>query len=390
MTGRRSPSWRPPGFAEGVMVMMSKRNSKQGLALGGASTERGFTLVEVLISMMITLIVMSAVFGLLSRGQATFQREPEIADMQQTARAALDMVTRDALQAGAGLPPEFPSFTTAAIDPDVGDGGTEPDVLEIVGGLGGAIEQNASPEALDPTSFAGDLSSATVETAADDTATEGRTGLQIGDLVVLYNNPTKGIGITWMMAYVQDVVEEAGPPARMQITLAPGIPDGFEGGDVPAAYQARAGMDTSSFAPEFVTPVTVVRYFAEPDDTMAAGGAPVNALMREVNFGVPNPVAYLEDFQVVYLVGGTAEANEQDNPPTPQPTPADFIQPADVINGVSITVAARSLSENLQGATEGADGNLIRKSFSSNVSPRNILSGWAERCWEDTGQQCWQ
>ena len=75
------------------------------LNLTNESASDGFTLVEVLISMLITLIVMSAVFGLLSRGQSTFQREPEIADMQQTARSALDMVSRDALQAGAGLPP---------------------------------------------------------------------------------------------------------------------------------------------------------------------------------------------------------------------------------------------------------------------------------------------
>jgi hypothetical protein len=126
---------------------------------------------------------------------------------------------------------------------------------------------------------------------------------------------------------------------------------------------------------------------------MTVTGPPVNALMRRVNFGVANPVAYLEDFQVVYLVGGTTVADELDNPVDPQPDPAVIIQPVDVINGVSVTVAARSLSENLQGATEGAtaaDGNFIRKSFSSNVNPRNILSGLAARCYQETGQQCWQ
>jgi hypothetical protein len=113
--------------------------------------------------------------------------------------------------------------------------------------------------------------------------------------------------------------------------------------------------------------------------------------MRQVNFGEASPVAYLEDFQVVYLVGGTAEANELDEPPLPQPDPAVIIQAADVINGVSITIGARSLSENLQGSSEGgADGDFIRKSFTSNVNPRNIISGLAVRCYEETGQQCWQ
>src|SRR3989304_2688326 len=119
---------RAPGFAEGVMVMMRKIDPEKGPARATRrlSPAAGFTLVEVLISMLVTLIVMSAVFGLLSRGQSTFQREPEIADMQQTARAALDMVPRDALQAGAGLPPEFPSFTPPAVGAAGGGGGGHP------------------------------------------------------------------------------------------------------------------------------------------------------------------------------------------------------------------------------------------------------------------------
>ena len=74
-------------------------------------SERGFTLIEMLISILITLIVMASVFALLTRGQRAFQREPEIADLQQSARAVLDMVSRDVLQAGNGLPPEFPAFS---------------------------------------------------------------------------------------------------------------------------------------------------------------------------------------------------------------------------------------------------------------------------------------
>ncbi|MGH9463171.1 MAG: PilW family protein [Vicinamibacteria bacterium] len=367
--------------------MMRQFNPKsiRERVLGGASSSAGFSLVEVLISMLITLIVMSAVFGLLSRGQATFQREPEIADMQQTARSALDMVSRDALQAGAGLPVEYPSFTTTDIDPDVGDGGADPDTIEIIGGLGGAVEQNASPDAVDPASFSGDLTSSTFRTTGE------RTGLEIGDLVVLYIDNPKGLNGDWIMSYVHDVQEFPGPPVQMEISLEPTPPDPTDGGDIPVGYQSRTGALPLLFSPTWVTPVTVVRYFTQPDDTMTVSGPPVNALMRQVNFGQANPVAYLEDFQVVYLVGGTTEADELDEPPLPQPDPAVIIQPADVINGVSITVAARSLSENLQGSSEGgADGDFIRKSFASNVNPRNIISGLAVRCYEDTGLQCWQ
>ena len=348
------------------------------------STADGFTLVEVLISMMVTLIVMSAVFGLLSRGQSTFQREPEIADMQQTARSALDMVSRDALQAGAGLPPEFPAFTPNTLDPDVGDGGANPDVIQIIGGLGGSMDQSAGPEEVDPTSFSGDLSSSTFLTAGE------RTSLAVGDLVVLYSDNNMGLNGYWIMSYVQDIELIAGLPNQMEISLAPTPPDPGDGGEVPEEYQARTATLPVPFSPVLVTPVTVVRYFTQPDATMTPSGTPVNALMRQVNFGQPSPVAYLEDFQVVYLVGGTTAADELDDPPDPQPDPGLIIQAADVINGVSITVAARSLSEDQQGATEGVAGNFIRKSFSSNVNPRNIIAGLAERCFQETGQQCWQ
>ena len=72
-----------------------------------AESDRGFSLIEVLISIALTVMVMGAVFTLLSRGQQSFEREPEVADLQQSARTALDLVTKDILQGGAGLPPNF-------------------------------------------------------------------------------------------------------------------------------------------------------------------------------------------------------------------------------------------------------------------------------------------
>jgi prepilin-type N-terminal cleavage/methylation domain-containing protein len=373
-----------PGFAEGVMVMMRKINPKRlARARSEASPAAGFTLIEVLVSMLITLIVMSAVFGLLSRGQSTFQREPEIADMQQSARAALDMVSKDALQAGAGLPPEFPAFTTPAIDAAVGD--TNPDTIEIVGGLAGAGEMNAEPNAVLTGSWSGDLSSSTFKTVGQ------WSGLEVGDLVVLYEEDGTGLDAYWIMSYIQGVQPDGGAPVRMDITLAPDPPAGAPGGSVPANYQGRTAAIKVGFDPAFVTQVTVVRYFTQPDPNMTLSGPPPNALMRTVNFGPANPVAYLEDFQVFYLAGGTTAADQRDDPPDPH-IPGTAINPADVINGVTISVAARSLTQNLQGATETAnpaDGNFIRKTFSSNVSPRNILAGLAGRCFQATGQPCW-
>ena len=75
-----------------------------------------------------------------------------------------------------------------------------------------------------------------------------------------------------------------------------------------------------------------------------------------------------------------------DDPPDPQPDPAISIANqvpdpgAFIVHGVRITVDARSLSENLEGSsTDALPGNFIRKTFSSNVNPRNLSAGLAFR-----------
>ena len=68
-------------------------------------SNRGFTLIEMLIATGITVVVMASVFQLLKRGQDSFTREPEVADMTANARAGLDLISRDLAWAGLGSPP---------------------------------------------------------------------------------------------------------------------------------------------------------------------------------------------------------------------------------------------------------------------------------------------
>ena len=317
---------------------------------GGDS--RGFTLIEVLVSMAITVIVMGAVFGLLTQGQKSFQREPQIADLQQSARSALEMVSRDVLQAGASLPPEFPSFTPKVLDGSVGDQGAGPDVLEIVGAIQtpGVIRQE--PESVD--NFDG--------AALTGSIMEAQTVLQVGDMVLIYNNEPNNS--QWVMAFVLAVAPvPAGLPPRVDLTFGPS----FGGTTIPAHFSRYIDFNVG-----FVTPVSVVRY-----DTLLDGQDLI--LRRQVDFQSSIPVGMVDDFQVAYLVG-TRPQIEQNDPPHPHPVPtAGTIGGANIISGVRITVAARSEQENLEGSTQGASGNYIRKTFSSNVCPRNILGGLQER-----------
>jgi prepilin-type N-terminal cleavage/methylation domain-containing protein len=73
--------------------------------------ERGFSLIELMVAMTITLIVSGAIFGLLTAGNNAFRREPELTDRQQNIRVAMDLIARDVFNAGAGLPPFAQAFT---------------------------------------------------------------------------------------------------------------------------------------------------------------------------------------------------------------------------------------------------------------------------------------
>ena len=66
------------------------------------SREGGFTLTEMLIATAIMISVTGAVFHVMNPSQGTFQAQPEVADMQQRLRVAVDSLNKDLVMAGAG------------------------------------------------------------------------------------------------------------------------------------------------------------------------------------------------------------------------------------------------------------------------------------------------
>lgn len=66
------------------------------------SGERGFSLIELLISMVIFLIVTGAIYGLMELGRVDRNRASRRSDVLKNARVAVHMLGRDALNAGLG------------------------------------------------------------------------------------------------------------------------------------------------------------------------------------------------------------------------------------------------------------------------------------------------
>jgi len=63
---------------------------------------RGFTLLELMVSMLIGTVLIGTLFQLLDPARAVFQPQLETADLQQRLRVAVDILTRDLMMAGAG------------------------------------------------------------------------------------------------------------------------------------------------------------------------------------------------------------------------------------------------------------------------------------------------
>jgi len=64
------------------------------------NSERGFTLIELLIAMTIALVVIAALSTPFTFSLKTYSLQEQIAEMTQSARAALDMISREVKMAG--------------------------------------------------------------------------------------------------------------------------------------------------------------------------------------------------------------------------------------------------------------------------------------------------
>ncbi|MCA1585816.1 MAG: prepilin-type N-terminal cleavage/methylation domain-containing protein, partial [Acidobacteria bacterium] len=78
---------------------MSTRATSQA-----AAADAGFSLVEVLVSMGIMLLVLSGTLSIMSSAMKSQQTMKDVLDMNSHLRASMDLIQRDLLQVGQGLP----------------------------------------------------------------------------------------------------------------------------------------------------------------------------------------------------------------------------------------------------------------------------------------------
>src|ERR1700680_3353592 len=83
--------------------------------------DQGFTMIELLVSLAVTMVVMGGAILLFSNSVQSSTRSLKYSEIQTEARAALSQITRDLSQAGTGVPLNgipIPSTTTGGANPN--------------------------------------------------------------------------------------------------------------------------------------------------------------------------------------------------------------------------------------------------------------------------------
>jgi prepilin-type N-terminal cleavage/methylation domain-containing protein len=93
------------------VIEMSHPPAKPSPTPAPSRPDSGFSLIELMVALVVTLIVSGAVYGLLTSGSSAFRKEPAMADRQANIRAAMDLIVSDLRGAGSGMPPFTRVFT---------------------------------------------------------------------------------------------------------------------------------------------------------------------------------------------------------------------------------------------------------------------------------------
>jgi prepilin-type N-terminal cleavage/methylation domain-containing protein len=331
--------------------------------------EGGFSLIELMVAMAITLVVSGAIYGLLTAGNNAFRREPELADRQQNIRMAMDLISRDVEEAGNGMIPFVQAFTNNldGVGPP-GPGGVNTDYLEIV------LNDGTCPTL----AVAGSPGTALHTTAVLPACLANAASNGFLAYVWGANGPANsGLSSGILFIHTPGGGKAGGPCGGGTLNT----PHGGGGGQVnlPGIQGCGGGTACStSGLCQNVAMIQVVRYeiAPDPDDptTPALWRSPAGTTLGGLlnNNQPPNPpwqvvARGIEDLQVRYLTGnGWADL--------PGNVAGAY---GNIVREVQISLSGRSTAQNLQGQTTsalvGVGQNAVRGQLVSIVSPRAAL-----------------
>jgi prepilin-type N-terminal cleavage/methylation domain-containing protein len=359
----------------------------------GRQSAQGFSLVELLVAVFITLIISGAIYGLIASGETAFRREPELADRQQNIRIAMDMIQRDVELAGQGLPWFAQAFTSAdnpgagpgvcpgllngctavpgtgvmgpvaAASRGVPGGDVEPsDVLEMI-----SIDDRCPLYSVCEPKPAADVSTAPIVTfndPADGSVCQTPTPLT-GMLMIATNN------YNFAVVSARNLVAPQGSCGTVGIA-AIGTPLAAPLVSWLPTPLPRLQLNLGS-ASVWLGQARIVRYqlAADPTDGAPSLWRSTTGLYNGLGVGVAGPPGAtwqlvargIEDLQVEYQDGVAFLANSWTNSPSivacAAASPPALCTPAEtntITRQVRVTLSARSMAPNVQGETLPGNG----------------------------------
>ena len=328
-----------------------------------ASSEAGFSLMELMITTFLTLIVLASALGALDDGLMMQETAGLSSEMNHNLRSAMNEMTRDFLQAGQGIPTggvPVPNGagTTAIARPGPGSltfpAGTQVLPAVATGNALGPIVLGLSTDLvsvlyadttldLDVTplaGIAGNGSTMTVDAGTD--ITQPGNALATGDLIMFANAFGHAVQMITSVSGGQTVTFAASDSMNVNQRSAP----------AGSIMQLQDGP--SSFPPTTATRIRMITYYI--DDSVA--GSP--RLMKAINNGTPRPIAMeIEGLQLTYdIVDGFTNPSAVDEPVPPNSESQ--------IRKANIALVARSYK------AHRVTGQFQRQMLTSQVSLRSL------------------
>jgi type II secretory pathway pseudopilin PulG len=379
--------------------------------------EQGFSLIELMAAMVLTVVVSGAIFGLLTAGGSAFRREPEVADRQQNIRIAMDTIARDIDNAGAGLPLVSQVFTHTD-DPTGGPAATGAGTPYLNGagpqgvmGAAGEARRGAAPTGtgVDTSDNSDILEMLMADSACpvfrlcvppsgpptlDGTALTVHTREKTPANTCLV--PPGSPGATGLVLLTDNRLFTIQPATLLApdatclgangvLTLADALPEWLPAGGAPLVA-SPTGIPALAYS------ARVVRYVIAPglDPLDPSPGLWRSETGRYDTSGAPAPVPVvgatnwqlvargIEDLQVEYLNGGGLWSNNPGVIPPAAGGNCTLAECNTVVRRVRVTLSARALAPLLAGETVPAGGpapNAVRGQLMSVLTPRAAVLG---------------
>jgi hypothetical protein len=341
-----------------------------------ARDERGLTLPELLVATFLTLTVSATAFSVLQDATRTTEGVMAMSDVNQNLRVALNILIRDLMSTGQGVPIggiPFPTGGTTVVRPGPPaaewefeeDWTTLPAVSpgDGIGQLVNDVDTDAvtllfkdnRADFPDPVlNLADDASSFTLpNTAAMNAIMDDQSiALQIGDLLMLSN----GNGHT-----LQEITNVEG----LTIEMAPTAESNLNQPDAPAGSAGALLNDDGSWPPTTITRIKMISYYIKIPTSSGQITSP--HLIRREGWGEERVVAIgITNLQLTWdLVDGVSNPVGVANPGPSEDDP-DNANTEHQIRKANVYMAARSLQPSSQTRRH------LYSSLSTNVSLRSL------------------